>query len=79
MEGEVGMKPEDYPENDPCPHVAKIHGMLKGVMNHCREDVAKVSDTRAQALFETTAEVLGGLKTAYEHYVSGRERGMTDD
>ena len=70
------MKTEDYPESDPCHHVAKIHGLLDEVRKHCREDVAKVSEPKAQALFETTAEVLGGLQTAFEHYASGNERGM---
>jgi hypothetical protein len=50
--------------------------MLDGVLKHCREDVAKVDEPKAQALFETTAEVLGGLKRAFEHYASGQERGM---
>ena len=70
------MRKEDYPETDPRHHVANIHGMLDHLLNHCREDVARVSEPKAQALFETTAEVLGGLKTAYEHYASGKERGM---
>jgi hypothetical protein len=32
------------------------------------EDVGKVSDPKAQALFETSAEVLHGLITAYDHF-----------
>lgn len=35
---------------------------------HAREDVGKVGEPKAQALFETTAEVCGGLATAFEHY-----------
>ena len=38
--------------------------MLSGVRDHLRQDVSKVEDPRAEALFETTAEVLGGLITA---------------
>jgi hypothetical protein len=37
-------------------------------MLHIREDVTKVDDPKAQALFETSAEVLGGLITAYDHF-----------
>ena len=37
-------------------------------MDHAREDVTKVNEPRAEALFETTAEVLSGLVTAYEHF-----------
>jgi hypothetical protein len=42
--------------------------MLNETMQHMREDIAKVSDPKAQALFETSAEVLGGLITAYDHF-----------
>jgi len=42
--------------------------MLNDTITHVREDVAKVNDPKAQALFETTAEVLRGLVTAYEHF-----------
>ena len=41
---------------------------LAGVAEHARQDVGKVSEPKAQALFETTAEVCLGLATAFEHY-----------
>jgi hypothetical protein len=47
--------------------------MLGDLRDHLREDVGKVEDPRAEALFETTAEVLGGLIAAYEHYENGAE------
>lgn len=47
--------------------------MLSDVAGHAREDVGKVGDAKAEALFETTAEVLDGLVTAYEHYDGGTE------
>jgi hypothetical protein len=59
---------QQYPESDPRHHTIKIRGMLNDTINHVREDVAKVNDPKAQALFETTAEVLRGLVTAYEHF-----------
>jgi len=61
------------PETDPRRHTEKIKTMLDGLITHVREDVSKVSEPRAQALFETTAEVLIGLKMAYEHYEAGSE------
>jgi hypothetical protein len=70
------MKAEDFPENDPRHHVANIERMLVDVLNHCREDVTKVTESKAQVLFETTAEVLNGLRTAYEHYATGAEPAM---
>ncbi|MFN3215830.1 MAG: hypothetical protein ACE367_04985 [Acidimicrobiales bacterium] len=42
--------------------------MLSDVADHAREDVGKVEDPKAQALFETAAEVLEGLQRAFEHF-----------
>ena len=68
------MRNEQYGENDPRHHTANIRAMLTEVIEHAREDVDKVSEPRAQALFETTAEVLQGLVMAYQHYESKSER-----
>ena len=57
-----------YAETDPRHHTANIRQMLTETIDHAREDVDKIDEPRAQALFETTAEVLSGLVTAYEHY-----------
>ena len=58
----------DRPESDPRRHTAFIKQELIRLIEHTREDVMKIADPKAQALFETTAEVLQGLATAYEHY-----------
>lgn len=57
-----------YPESDPRYRSVRIRKMLGETMKHMREDVAKVSDPKAQALFEASAEVLNGLITAYDHF-----------
>jgi hypothetical protein len=57
-----------YAESDPRHHTLKIKDMLNETMQHMREDIGKVSDPKAQALFETSAEVLHGLITAYDHF-----------
>ena len=54
-----------YKEDNPLYHVVKVRGMLNAVMRHCREDVEKVAEPKAQALFETTVELLGGLINEY--------------
>jgi hypothetical protein len=59
---------QEYPENDPRHHTIKLKSMLDDTRRHAREDVGKIEDPKAQALFETTAEVLTGLITAYDHY-----------
>jgi len=55
-------------ETDPRHHTARIKSMMKDVIEHAREDVAGITDPKAQALFETTAEVLQGLVHAYDHF-----------
>ena len=55
-------------ENDPGYHASNIKRMLSEVIDHARGDVGKVTDPKMQALLETTAEVLTGLRVAYEHY-----------
>jgi len=57
-----------FPEGDPRHHTAKLRQMLSGIIEHAREDVGKVNDPKAQALFETTAEVLSGLEKAFEDF-----------
>jgi len=60
-------------ERDPRQHTANVKRMLSDVREHLRQDVTKVDDPKAQALFETTAEVLQGLMAAYDHYESRSE------
>ncbi len=49
-------------------HASNIRNMLQDVQTHAREDVARVTDERARALFEVTAEVLQGLMNAYDDF-----------
>lgn len=65
-----------YAESDPRHHTANIKSMLDEVINHLRQDVTKVKEPKAQALFEASAEVLAGLHTAFDHYEKGEEAGM---
>jgi hypothetical protein len=58
------------------PHVQNIQGMLTELIDHVRKDAGKVEEPKAEVLFETTAEVLIGLRTAYEHYATGAEKAM---
>ena len=64
---------KQFPESDPRHHTSNIKDMLDDVITHVRDDVEKIDEPGAQALFETTAEVLSGLKTAYDHYETKRE------
>ncbi len=67
------MNRQAYAENDPRHHTAKIKQMLTDISKHTREDVNKVDDPRAQALFEATAEVVNGLVKAYDDFETRSE------
>ena len=53
---------------DPRPHVHKMQNALADVQTHMREDIDKVDDPQFKAMFETSAEVLGGLIKAFDDY-----------
>lgn len=63
-----------YDEKDPRHHTLKLRQMLNNAVVQAREDVSKVSDPKAQALFETTAEVLKGLVKAFDDFETKDER-----
>jgi hypothetical protein len=70
------MKTSTLETDDPKAHVRNIEEMLTEVIGHVRDDVDRVNEPKAQVLFETTAEVLIGLRTAYQHYESDSEKAM---
>jgi hypothetical protein len=41
---------------------------MKALIDHLRADIGKVKEPKAQALFETSAEVLTGLVKAFDDY-----------
>jgi hypothetical protein len=55
-------------QRDPHHHVRHVEDRFQELIDHLREDVEKIDEPRAKALFETSAEVLGGLKKAFEDY-----------
>jgi len=68
------MDYQNLSESDPRYHTEGIRGMLRDMITHLRQDIDKVDEPKAQALFETSAEVLEGLMKAYEHYEQRSER-----
>jgi hypothetical protein len=50
--------------------------MLSETISHLRADLNRIEEPKAQALFETAAEVLTGLRTAFQHYEGGTEEAM---
>lgn len=59
---------------DPKIHAQSIQKMLDELVAHSRKDIDRVDEPRFQALLETTAEVLLGLKKAFSDYAEGKER-----
>jgi len=48
--------------------------MMEDLMNHLREDIDKVDDPQAKALFEVSSEVLQGLQRAFENFETKSEK-----
>jgi hypothetical protein len=68
------MNASNENSSDPQVHSDNIRQQLEELIQHARADVGRVSEPRFQALLETTAEVLTGLKTAFQHYGEKREK-----
>ena len=58
---------------DTLRRTAQIQAMLTELIDEARADVLRVDDLRARALFEVTAEVLLGLRNAYQDFEQGWE------
>ena len=59
---------ETIASKDPRAHTANVRKEFRILIDHLRGDIEKIDDPKAQALFETAAEVISGLDTAFEHY-----------
>ncbi len=68
---------KNYPDetsSDPAVHSNHIQDALSELIDHMRKDVDRVSEPRFQALLETGAEVLSGLRLAMVHYDQNAEK-----
>jgi hypothetical protein len=59
---------ETIASKDPRAHTANVRQEFDQLIEHLRNDTDKIDDPKAQALFETAAEVISGLNTAFKHY-----------
>jgi hypothetical protein len=60
-------------DGDPKFHARKVRQRLEDTLKHMREDVEKVDDPKFKAMFETSAEVLGGLVKAFSDFEQKNE------
>ena len=58
---------------DPRHHTQKMQHALQGVIDHLRSDIETVDEPQLKAMFETSAEVLGGLVKAFRDYEQKNE------
>ena len=66
------MKPSS--KNNQVHHTLKIKVRMRQLIEHLRGDAGKVTEPKAQALFETSAEVLTGLVKAFKDYEDKTEK-----
>jgi len=59
--------------SDPLAHTKNLKEQFQELIDHLREDVGKVDDAQAKALFEVSAEVLIGLQKAFTDYEKKNE------
>ena len=59
---------ETIASKNPRAHSANLRKEFGILIDHLRGDIEGIDDPKAQALFETAAEVISGLDTAFEHY-----------
>jgi uncharacterized membrane-anchored protein YhcB (DUF1043 family) len=60
-------------DRDPRQHTQKMQRALKEIQDHLREDIQKVDEPQLKAMFETSAEVLAGLRKAFRDYEQKNE------
>ena len=66
-------------KNNPVQHTQKIKTQMGKLIEHLRRDVGEVTEPKAQALFETSAEVLTGLVKAFDDYENKSEEAWQSE
>ncbi|WP_375263444.1 hypothetical protein [Palleronia sp.] len=65
-------------DRNPRHHTQQMQTRLQEMMDHLRADIDKVDEPQLEAMFETAAEVLGGLKKAFSDYEQKNESAWRD-
>ena len=65
---------ETIASKDPRAHTANVRKEFRELIDHLRDDIDKMDEPKAQALFETAAEVITGLDTAFKHFQEKSEK-----
>jgi hypothetical protein len=67
-----------YTARDPLHHTHKMSTKFAEIIDHLRRDIAHVDEPKFKAMFETAAEVMGGLVTAFKHYEQKSEAAWNE-
>jgi len=60
-------------ERNPLHHTRRMAARLKETIDHMHADIEKVDEPQFKAMFETSAEVLGGLVKVFADYEKKNE------
>jgi hypothetical protein len=60
-------------------HAENIKAELETLTSHLRKDIERVTDGKAKALFETSAEVLTGLAKAFDDFIKKEEAAWKEE
>lgn len=67
------MKTDRETSSDPHVHCENIERQLTEICDHLRKDIERVNKPQFRALCETSAEVIGALRTSFQHYTQHSE------
>jgi hypothetical protein len=73
VEADMASASTSATERDPRHHTRKMRERLTETMDHLRRDIEVVDEPQLKAMFETSAEVLGGLVKAFRDYEQKNE------
>lgn len=59
---------QDEQSRDPAIHTRNMRQRFEALRDHLRQDIEKVDEPQLRAMFETSAEVVGGLEKAFSDY-----------
>jgi hypothetical protein len=63
-----GIGLTEIDSTDARDHTPQLRSAFAELSQHLRKDIKKLEDPKAQALFETAAEVVDGLEKSFDHF-----------
>jgi len=76
---EITIQEKGQATSDAKEHAQHIEKYITALKNLCHDEIKFVSDPKAKALFETSAEVMNGLEKAFSDFQSENEGAWVND